>query len=191
MESSESQQAPGNERGQRLVAAARRIAPLAATASTALRRLAIAGAVAAIVISLLLVDPIGSGAWHWPVAGVLGAVLLVPAGILFVFDWALRDLRELPARLRELPQLATAQREELTRLAQQIRNNRAQGRGTAIRSLWSLARALLPVWDLLTGVVPSARILLPPFGLLAILAVVACLVEIVLALVIVLATIVL
>lgn len=190
MASSESQHDPGNERGQRLVAAARRIVPLAATASTALRRLAITGAVAAIVISVLLVDPIGSGAWRWAVACVFGALLLVPAAVLFVFDQALRDLRELPAKLRDLPQLATAQRDELTRLAQQIRSDGAPGRGTAVRSLWSLARTLLPVWDLLTGVVPSARILLPPFGLLAILSAVACLVEIMLALVIVLATIV-
>lgn len=191
MASLETKRSPGRDRIQRLVTVARAIGPLVAAVSAALRPLALGGAGAAVVLGLLIAEPVGSGdGGRWLVAAVVTVILLLPVGVLLVFDRALRDLRELPARLRELPDLAIAQRDELARLVGEARGDASRRPGAAIRALWSLGRALIPVRDLLLGVVPSARLLLPPFGLLAMLSVVACLVEIALAVLLVLITLI-
>jgi hypothetical protein len=182
----------GNERVQRLVGAAKRIGPLAGAAHGAIRPLAIAGSVAAFVLTAVLVRPFDDASWgRWLVAIFVLAILIAPAVVLFLFDRALRDLRELPTVVRGLPEVALAQRDELGRLSAEIRATRRVRIRGVIGTIYSLSRALWPVWDLLTSVVPTARMLLPPFLLFAILSILGCLVVIAAALIAVLVTFVL
>ena len=169
--------AAGDERAQRLVGAVKKIVPLAGAAHRAIRPLAIAAAVAALILVELLVRPIeDASAGRWLVAILVLAMLAAPPVVLFLFDRALRDLRELPAILRGLPELALTQRDELNRLSAEMRETRRVGIRGVIGTIYSLSRAVWPVWDLLTGVVPAARMLLPPFLLFAILSILGCLI---------------
>ena len=155
------------------VAAVRRLAPLAAAVAKAVRTAPLVALVAAAVILVALVEltrPDSAGAIALIV--VAGLVLAAPAVVLLVFYAALREVLELPARLRALPETARDHEAELTRAIDEARS----------RSRASLLRLPLALWRF-GGFVRSSHWLLRPYAPVAALASPALLVVVVVALV--------
>ncbi|HEX8387250.1 MAG TPA: hypothetical protein VF576_13750 [Rubricoccaceae bacterium] len=137
-----------------------RLVPAARGAVRVAWRTAGAGALgAAAVWAALFEGPLATGAVSWAVAGIVAAVLLVPAGAAALLAWTLGDLLDLPADLREA--------------AASVRSD-ANGRGVRglFRTVWAvrgLALGGAGAWTRTAGLVRLASL---PFvlGLLGLVA---------------------
>ena len=143
----------------------------------AVRALALAASAAALVIvASLYADGLSAGK-------VLAALLAVAPPVLLWLLWAaLRELAELPDRLRRLPETARDRRVDLERLAAELR---APGRRLVRlpRTLWRLRVLGGAAHDLVRPHAPLLPFLSLPYLTVSALAAVAALAEIAIALV--------
>ena len=132
-----------------------------------LRRVAIVGAAgAAAVLVHFFDDTITAG------DVVIAAVLLAPAAVVLLFAQGLREVAELPARLRRMPGEGQERLAELTRIAGQARSTRARAMPLL---LWRLRGSVGSVRDL-AGIAFPLRVFTPWFLGLAAIGALLCLV---------------
>jgi hypothetical protein len=146
------------------------------TVARAVRALALASALAAIVITASLVDDGFEG------GDLLAAALaFVPPLVLLVLWLAFKELAELPDRLRRLPQSARERKVDVERLAAELRE---PGRRIFLlpRALWRMRVLGGAARDLVTPHAPLLPFLSVPFLTVSALAAVGALVEIGIAL---------
>jgi hypothetical protein len=130
---------------------------LAGGASRAVRKLALAAGVAAVVIvAFVLRDGMPSGGGDIARAVVAIGLAAAPPVILFVLAAALRALSELPSRVRALPADAHARLGDIGRLAGDARDARG-------------ARAPMLLWRVLRSARSSGELLTPHAGVLPLL----------------------
>jgi hypothetical protein len=151
--------------------------------SRAVRALALLASAAALLIALAL---LGDGVSFPEVIAVL--VAIAPPVVLWILWAALRELAELPERLRRLPETARERRVDLERLAGELREPgrrfvRLPGVLWRLRVLGGAAR------DLITPHAPLLPFLSPLFLTIAALAAAAAVCEVGIALVLLLAAV--
>jgi hypothetical protein len=132
-----------------------------------LRRLALVALAAAVPILLLLRR---DGVEALDV--VVAAVVLAPPAVLLLFAQGLRDLADLPARLRRLPGECRDRASELARLGGELRGARLRRLPLV---LWRLRGAIGSARDV-AGIALPLRALTPGFLALAALAAAGCVV---------------
>ena len=144
-------------------AALRRVAPLAGAVARAVRTLAlVALASGAAIVAAVLAHGLPGSAGEIVLTIALVALLAAPAVVLFVFYLALRELLELPERLRDLPRTGREHVEELRRLD---RETKARGRAGWSRVpfvLWRLLDFLRSSTWIFRPYAPVAAVLSPP-----------------------------
>ncbi len=147
-----------------LVDVLERLVPLAAALARAVRALAFAGLAAVALIAVAVV-----ARWFPQETGsrvavaVLLALLLVPPGVLLAFYLALRELAQLPERLRRYPDLP---REHAAELAAVVRGADDASRPAWRRlpgSAWRLSRLVGSARELLAPHASVLPLLSPPF----------------------------
>lgn len=143
----------------------------------AVRTLALLASVAAVVIAYALYEDGVTG----PDVLVI-ALFLAPPVVLWVLWAALRELVGLPERLRRLPETARGHREDVKRLAEELRTPGRRLLGVPV-TLWRLRGAV----ELVRPHAAVLPFLSVPFLTAAALASVAALVEIAIALVLLIA----
>ena len=140
------------------------------------RSLAIVSAVCALAIGLALSD---EGWW----ALVAVAVAAAPAVVLFLFSVALREVAEVPARIRNLPGTAAERAAEARRLANELDRSRAS---RVPARAWRLFRLVRDSRELLTPWAPVLALASVPFLLATAMSAVAVPIEVLVALVLLL-----
>lgn len=167
----------------RAITVLERLVPIAQAINRGVLGYAVATAIAAVVlVSSVLIVEVPSSLWTWALLVLATAVLLLPAGVLVVFFFMLREALELPAKLRAIPDVAPARAGELAALVVEARaRERTVSVATLPRDSWRAGRLLLRIRD----DVPWAGVLISlvrvPFLLAVGAAFVAGLLEIVLA----------
>jgi hypothetical protein len=160
--------------------------PVARGLAAAARTLATTAAVAAFVIVVYVlrngVPEGGEGRFELVIVVVLAAL---PPAVLAAFWLAVREVAELPARLRSLPETGRDQAKQLGEIAGHARSGRGWFRFP--RLLWRFAFLVGAARDTLTPWAPLLPLLSVPFLLASAAAFVAALVEIAIAVVLVLA----
>jgi hypothetical protein len=126
-----------------------RLVPVARAINHGVLGFAIATGFAALMIlaSVLAVD-VPSEWWTWLLLLVLAGLLLTPAVILTMFFFMLREALALPAKLRQLPDVAPDRASELAQLVSEARaRERTVSVGSLPRDSWRAGRLLLKVRD--------------------------------------------
>jgi hypothetical protein len=174
-----------------LVSALERLVPLAAALRRATARLGLAALAAAAAIAWALFrhgrpDSTGKqiGAY------VLVAALLAPPAVLGSFWLALRELVELPDRLRSLPGTSRENAAELGRLARDAHASRGRS-AFRVGALWRLLRLTQSSRELLTPYAPVVALASVPFLLAVTAAALAAVAEVAAAVLVVLVGLVL
>jgi len=146
-----------------VLAALRRVAPLARAVARAVRTLAlVALAAAAVIVAAVLAHGFPRSAAEIVLTLALVALVAAPAVVLFVFYLVLSELLELPERLRDLPRTGREHVEELRRLD---RETKAGGRAGWTRVpfvLWRLLDFLRSSTWIFRPYAPVAAVLSPP-----------------------------
>jgi hypothetical protein len=165
---------PGSKRIERTVAVLRRALDLVGAVVRGVRWLAIvaAGAVFLAWGAAVAQDPPSASA-DWFARLVVLALLLVPSAVLTVFLLGVRELRELPARFRELPTDVREQARDLGDLRTSARPRRG-----LIGSVIGLAKLVIGSRDLLTPYAVVAAALRPALLVATALAAIVALLEI-------------
>ena len=171
----------------RVVAVLQRVVPFAAAVQRGVGRLALVSlAAAAVLVYALLRHGLGSGSETGVRA--LGTVLaLAPPVILLVFWFALRELLEVPDRIRRLPGAPREHAGELGRLAGEVRRPGRAGWWRLPAQVLRMATVANSAREALTPYAPVLAFLSVPFLVSTVLAVVASVVEIALAVIVALA----
>jgi hypothetical protein len=160
--------------------------PVARALAAVARTLAVLAGGAAGVIAVYLFRDGVPGGGEERIELVVGLVLAaVPPLVLGVFWLAVREVAELPGRLRSLPETGRAQAAELGRLA-----GEARGRGGWVRFprlLWRFGFLVASARETLTPWAPLLPLVSVPFLLLTAAATVAALLETVIAVALLLA----
>jgi hypothetical protein len=166
----------------RLVRVLERLVPLAAALTRAVRVLLLASAASAVVIAVVLFrDGLPEGGEEVVLTAIGLAAAAAPPIVLLVLFLALRELLELPARVRSLPETGRERAAELGRLAQEA----AEAEGSWWRVpliLWRLGAVAGSARELLTPWAPLLPLLSVPFLLLSTAAAAAAVLEVVVAL---------
>lgn len=169
------------------VAAVRRLAPLAAAVAKAVRTaMLVAAAAAAVIVAALVELTRPDSAGEIALTALAALLLAAPAVVLLVFYAALREVLELPARLRALPETAREQEAELTRA---IDDARARARAPLLRlplALWRLAGFVRSSHWLLRPYAPIAALASPPLLVGVVAALAATAIEVAVAVVLLL-----
>jgi hypothetical protein len=166
----------------RLVSLLERIVPVASALARGVLALVVVGFGAAALIAVgLFQDGLPAGDEEVARAVIALAFALAPPVVLAAFLLALRELVELPARLRALPGTGREHASELGRLAREARDPRRPGRRFP-GLLWRLARTLGSGREVLMPWVPLMPLLSVPFLLLSLAAAAAVLLETLVAL---------
>lgn len=134
---------------ERAVVALERLVPVAKAINLGVLTFAVVTAVAALTItgSVLLIDVPGEW-WVWVILVLLLGVLLAPGAVLLLFFLMLREALALPAKMRQLPDVAPERAAELGRLVAEARaRDRAVSVGSLPRDSWRAGRLLLRVRD--------------------------------------------
>jgi hypothetical protein len=167
----------------RLARTLEQIMPLVRGLIPPVRTLALLGAVAAAVNVVMLwrwLQPLHGE--DWVIGGLGGALLLAPAALLGLFWLALREVREVPGRIRALPDTVQRQRDAFGSAAREIRAAPGSNRSW-LRGIWQVGRTLFASRDELLVYVPLAELLNPLFLLGVVLSVPIVVVETVVAIV--------
>jgi hypothetical protein len=114
---------------------------------------------AALIVAAVLVQTSPDSAGELILVLLLAGLVAAPGVVLLVFYFAIQELIELPARLRDLPRAGRAHAEELARLERETR--------AARRAAWS--RTPLVIWRLLAFLRSSAWIVRPYAPIAAVL----------------------
>jgi hypothetical protein len=160
-----------------------RLLALAASLRRGTLRLAVAGALAAAAIAYTLLRhgfPESAGRAALTVVALV--VVVAPPLVLAAFWLVLRELLELPERLRRLPPEARAHAEELRRVVDEARAVRS--RSTIPLQIWRLARLTARSRELLTPYAPVLPLLSLQFLAAVVLAASAAVAEVVVAIVV-------
>jgi hypothetical protein len=162
-----------------------RIMPLVRVLIPPVRTLTLIGAAAASVNVLMLwswLRPLDGE--DWVTGAVGGALLLLPVVLLGLFWLALREVREVPDRIRALPDTVRRQRDAFSGAARDIRADPRSNRGW-LRAIWQVGRTLFESKDELLVYIPLVELLNPLFLLGVVLSVPAVMVEVVVAVVLI------
>jgi hypothetical protein len=173
---------PPDGRGQRAALVLRRAVDLARVAARGVALLAVAAAASVVLAWIVWITerpPVDAN--DWAARGVVLAIALLPPGILGLFLAGLRELVELPRRVRDLPPELRAQFLE-------VRSRTAQpsGRVGLVGAVIRLGRLLLDARDVLSPYAVVGAVLRPALLLAAVVAAVVAVVEIPAALIAVL-----
>ena len=142
----------------------RRILPLAAAVGRGVRTLGLVGLGMAAVIALVVVvrwTPSDGEGWAGLV--VLAVLLAVPSAVLIAFSFVLRDVVELPDKLRRYPGTTREHAEELRAIARDAQARERPAWRRLPGSTWRLARLVRPARDLLAPHAPLLPLLNVPF----------------------------
>jgi hypothetical protein len=172
----------------RLARTLEQVMPLVRGLIPPVRALALLGTVAAAVNAGMLwrwLRPLQGE--DWLAGGLGGALLLAPAVLLGLFWLALREVREVPDRIRALPETIQRQRDAIGNAAREIRAAPKHNRSW-LRGSWQVGRTLVASRDELLVYVPLVELLSPLFLLGVVLSVLVVLVEAVVAVVLVAGT---
>jgi hypothetical protein len=141
-----------------------RILPLAAAVGRQVRTLGLIGlGAAAAIVLVVLVRWTPSDREAWAGLVVLGVLLAVPPAVLLAFSLVLREVVELPDKLRRYPGTTREHAEELHAIAHgtQVRGRPAWRRLPG--STWRLAMLVRSARDLLAPQAPLLPLLSVPF----------------------------
>jgi hypothetical protein len=165
---------PADGRGQRAALVLRRAVELARVAARGVAVLAVAAAASvglAWIVWVARWPPVDANDWSARV--VVLAIALVPPAVLGLFLAGLRELAELPRRVRELPPDLRAQVADV-----RSRAARPRGRVGLVGSVVRLARLLLDARDVLSPYAVVAAVLRPALMLASVVAALAAVIEI-------------
>jgi hypothetical protein len=141
-----------------------RILPPAAAVGRGVRTLGLVGLVAAAAIVLVvLVRWTPSDGEEWVGFAVLSVVLAIPLIVLLSFSLVLREVVELPDKLRNYPGTMRAHAEELRAIAQDARARPRPAWRRLPGSTWRLATLVRSARDLLAPHAPLLPLLSVPF----------------------------
>ena len=170
----------------RIVDVLNRIVPVAAAIRRATLRFALAGSVAgAVIVYAALRDGAPEATRGWLAAVVVVALAAAPPLVLAAFLLLLREVVELPERIRRMPAEGRAHAEELGRLAREARHPRQSGIRRLPILIWRTLRLSSSSRELLTPYAPLLPLLSLPFLGAVALAAIGVLVECVVALIVV------
>ena len=162
----------------RLRDAGERVAPVVARLARLVRNYALVALVAAAFLAaVLLWPPLPDSAARLVLLALLVALVAAPPIVLLLLAWTLREVSELPGRVRELPATARERLEDAARLAGEAR---AQGRRLPL-VLWQLGRVVSSSRELLQPHAPLLALFSVPFLAVSALAAVAAALEIAVA----------
>lgn len=133
------------------------LVPLACRLERALRLYALVVALAAVLIvgAVVAVDVPGT-VWTWGAVLVLLALLLFAPVVIVLFTSMLHEVRELPAQLRAVPDVAPARARELAVLVREANVHRHERARSIPRDTWRAGRLL----NALRREIPSVSVLL-------------------------------
>ena len=141
-----------------------RIVPLAVAVGRGVRRLALVGFAAAVAIALVvLVRWTPSDGEEWAGLGVLCILLAVPPAVLLAFSLVLREVTELPDKLRSYPGTMRDHAEELRAIAHDAQARERPAWRRLPRSTLRLATLVRSGRDLLAPHAPLLPLLSMPF----------------------------
>ena len=170
----------------RVVAILQRVVPFAAAVQRGVARLGVAAlAAAAVLVYALLHGGLGDGT-ETGLRALATVLVLAPPVILLVFWFALRELLEVPDRIRRLPNASREHAGELGRLAGEVRSPGRSGWWRLPAHLLRMVTAANSAREALTPYAPVLAFMSVPFLISTMFAVVASLVEIPLALIVLL-----
>lgn len=165
-----------------------RIVPLADAVRRGMRTLGLVGlGAAATVVLVVLLRWTPSGREDWAALVVLCVVLAVPPGVLLAFSLVLREVVEVPEKLRGYPGTAREHAEELQALARDARARERPAWRRLPGSTWRLATLVRSARDLLAPHAPLLPLLSVPFLVATLLSVLVVPLLVVAALAVVLA----
>jgi hypothetical protein len=141
-----------------------RILPLAAAVGRKVRTLGLIGlGVAAAIVLLVLFRWTPSDGEDWAGLVVLGVLLAVPPAVLLAFSLVLREVVELPDKLRSYPGTTREHAGELRAIAHDMQVHEGPAWRRLPGSTWRLARLVRSARDLLAPHAPVLPLLSPPF----------------------------
>ncbi|MDX6489439.1 MAG: hypothetical protein QOK13_2054 [Gaiellaceae bacterium] len=169
----------------RLVDVLNRIVPVAAAIRRATLRVALVGAVAgAVIVYAALRDGAPEATRGWLAAVVVVALAAAPSLVLGAFWLLLREVVELPERIRRMPGEGRAHAEELGRLAREARHPQQGGVRRLPVLIWRTLRLSSSSRELLTPYAPLLPLLSIPFLAAVAFAAIGVLVECAVALIV-------
>lgn len=179
--------APAGGALDRVVGVLERVVPVAAAIRRGTLRMALAGAAAgAVIVYAVLRDGLPD-----PTDRIVGTIVVIalaaaPPLVLGAFWLLLRELVELPERIRRLPGEGREHVEELGRLTREARDARQRGFARLPGMIWRLTRLTGSSRELLTPYAPLLPLLSVPFLTAVVFAAVGVFVEIAIAVVVLL-----
>ena len=163
-----------------------RIVPVAAAIRRGTLRFALAGAVAgAVIVFAALRDGAPEATRGWLATVVVVALAAAPPLVLGSFWLLLREVVELPERIRRMPGEGRAHAEELGRLSREARHPRQRGVRRLPILIWRTLRLSSSSRELLTPYAPLLPLLSLPFLAAVAFAAIGVLVECAVALIVV------
>jgi hypothetical protein len=142
----------------------RRILPLAAAVGRAARTLGLVGLGAAVAIALVvLVRWTPGDSEDWAGFVVLCILLAVPPAVLLAFSFVLREVVELPDKLRSYPGTTREHVAELRAIAHDAQARERPAWRRLPGSTWRLARLVRSAGDLLAPHAPLLPLFSVPF----------------------------
>jgi hypothetical protein len=146
------------------VSVLRRILPLAAAVRRGVRTLGVVGLGAAVAIALVvLVHWTPADSEDWAGFALLCVLLGVPPAVLFAFSFVLREVVELPDKLRSYPDTTRERVAQLREIADDARERERPAWRRLPGSTWRLATLVRSGRDLLAPHAPLLPLLSVPF----------------------------
>lgn len=141
-----------------------RILPLAAAVGRGVRTLGVVGlGGAAAIVLVVLVRWTPSDGENWAGLVVLGVLLAVPPAVLLAFSRVLREVVELPDKLRSYPGTTREHAEELRAIALDMQARERPAWRRLPGSTWRLATLVRSARDLVAPHAPLLPLLSVPF----------------------------
>lgn len=171
----------------RVIDVLNRIVPVAGALRRATLRVVLVGAAAgAVIVYAALRDGAPEATQGWLAGVVVIALAAAPPLVLGAFWLILREVVELPERIRRMPGEGRAHAEELGRLAREARDPRRRSSRRLPSLIWRMLRLTGSSRELLTPYAPLLPLLSVPFLAAVAFAAVGVVVEVTIALLVVL-----
>ncbi len=171
-----------------------RLVPIARVLRGALLGYALVVAASVLAIAVVLVRRDVPGVWFtWLAFGLLVVVLAAAPAVILFFVWMLKEVLELPGKLRALPDVGPARAAELAQLVREARQPvppGAERRGSIPGDVWRAGRLMFDLYDALPFPGPVRAIVRWPLLIAVLLALVFGFFEIVVAMLLVAASLV-